>query len=803
MDPVEPRSRAYSQRGSLVLSALEMLPDASIMVFDTDLVFVVVRGEALREAGMHPHEFEERPASEALSPSRWAFYEPFYRAALAGESSSIEVGSVARDGHRYVVNFGPVRGDGGEVVGGVAVATDVSDHLRLRGALEESERRFRLVAENSSDVVLRVDDHWDIGWVSPSVRDVLGYEPEAVLGKGLRGFLVPESWDAILAAYVAWDQKEPLRHLLQLVDADGRPRWMEALARSIVPEGSEEAATVVNLRDVDEQVHAQRALADSEEQLRLTMEQAAVGMALVSAAGEFIVVNPALSRFLGYEPGELLGRTFLTVTHPADLELGRQANEELVSGRRSTYSVRKRYVRKDGTAVWADLTAAAVRDAQGGFRHTVAQMADVTAEVAAQQEAQESQRLYRLLAENASDVVYLADRDGEITWASPTFRAVLGIAPEDAVGMRTEDLVHPDDLSRVKRRRAEIYDGDATHDSIVRYRAATGGYRDMSVTVHLVTDDDGAPVSAVVGLRDVTAEQRALRQLARSEERFRLAMTGAPVGMAISDPDGRFVQVNDAFCALLGLTEEEVLGATVSAFLAAEELGLVEEVMVALGEGGLSTFRHQHKLVSATRELWVEHSASVLRDDAGDPVFYVHQFADHTEAHELRQDLEYRASHDALTGVVNRGELMSQLQHSLRRGRGGAAWLGVLFCDIDNLKPLNDEFGHHTGDVAIQTVAERLKSVVRVGDLVARIGGDEFVVLLEGLRSREELAVIAEKCRAAVEGPVVVDGETILVSVSVGAVLAGQDESADEVLARADHALHRAKSGGRHQVDLD
>ena len=800
---MEPRSRAYSPRGSLVLSALDVLPDASIMVFDTDLVFVVVRGEALREAGMHPHELEERQASEVLDTSRWAFYEPFYRAALAGESSSIEVGSVADDGHRYVVNIGPVLSDAGEVIGGVAIATDVSDHLRLRAALEESERRFRLVAENSSDVVLRIDDAWDIGWVSPSVRDVLGYEPEAVLGAGLRDFLTVESWEAIRAAYAAWDKQEPLRHLLRLVAADGSLRWTEALARSIVPEGSVEAATVVTLRDVDEQVHARRALADSEEQFRLTMEQAAVGMALVSAAGEFMVVNPALSRFLGYEPDELVGRSFLSVTHPDDVESGAAMLPALVSGVQHSYTVRKRYLRKDGAAVWADLTAAAVRDAEGIFRHVVAQMADVTAEVAAQQEALESQRLYRLLAENASDVVYLADRSGQITWASPTFRTVLGIDPGDAVGMRTEDLVHPDDLDRVKRRRSEIYDGDDTHDAIVRYRAATGDYRDMSVTVHVVAGDDGVPASAVVGLRDVTAEQRALRQLARSEERFRLAMTAAPVGMAISDPDGRCVQVNDAFCALLGLTEAEVLGATVSAFLAPEELGLVEDVMSALGQDGQSTFRHQHKLVSATRELWVEHSASVLRDDSGDPVFYVHQFADHTEAHELRQDLEYRASHDALTGVVNRGELMSQLQHSLRRGRGGAAWLGVLFCAIDNLKPLNDEFGHHTGDVAIQTVADRLKAVVRLGDLVARIGGDEFVVLLEGLHSRDELAAIAEKCRAAVEGPVVVDGETILLSVSVGAVLAGQDESADEVLARADHALHRAKSGGRHQVDLD
>jgi diguanylate cyclase (GGDEF)-like protein/PAS domain S-box-containing protein len=369
--------------------------------------------------------------------------------------------------------------------------------------------------------------------------------------------------------------------------------------------------------------------------------------------------------------------------------------------------------------------------------------------------------------------------------------------------MRTEDLVHPDDFELVRKRRVDIYGGDEAGDAIVRYRGADGEYRDMAVSVHLLAGDDGAPTGAVVGLRDVTAEQRALRQLGRSEERFRLAMTAAPVGMAISDPDGRLVQVNEALCRLLDVDEEAVLGSTVTSFLPSREVGLVDEVMVALGDPQQSTFRHEHSLISPTRTLWVEHSASVLRDETGAAVFYVHQFADHTEANELRQDLEYRASHDPLTGVVNRGELMTQLTHSLRRNHGGAAWLGVLFCDIDNLKPLNDEYGHHTGDVAIQTVAHRLRGAVRSQDLVARIGGDEFVVLLEGLHSREQLGAIAEKCRASVEGPVALQGHSIEVSVSVGAVLAGQDETADEVLARADHALHRAKVGGRRQVDLD
>ncbi len=667
---------AYSPRGSLVLAALDVLPDASIMVFDTDLVFVVVRGEALRDVGMDPASLEERPAELALGPSRWAFYEPFYRAALAGESSSIEVGAVSDGNRRYVVNVGPVRDHRGTIIGGVAVATDVSDHMRLRDALEESEARFRLLAENSSDVVVRVDDAWDIGWVSPSVREVLGYEPEVLIGALLPAYLAPESWQQVETAYRAWDRTDHLRQVLSFVRADGRTIWMEAVARSITPPGSDKVMTVVSLRDVDAQVRAQR-------------------------------------------------------------------------------------------------------------------------------EAEESHRLYRLLAENASDVVYMADRSGIITWASPTFATVLGVDPEAAVGMRTEQLIHPDDREFVGSRRAGVYSGEATGDATVRYRTVGGGYAEMAVNVHLLTDDEGSATGAVVGLHDVTAEQRALRQLARSEERFRLAMTAAPVGMAISDPEGRFVQVNGALCRLLDLDEAAVLGSTVTSFLAKDEVGIVDDVMTALADPQQSTFRHEHSLVSPTRTLWVEHSASVLRDEKGAAVFYVHQFADHTEANELRQDLEYRASHDPLTGVVNRGELMTQLTHSLRRNYGGAAWLGVLFCDIDNLKPLNDEYGHHTGDVAIQTVAHRLRGAVRSQDLVARIGGDEFVVLLEGLHSREQLGAIAEKCRAAVEGPVAVEEHSIEVSVSVGAVLAGQDETADEVLARADHALHRAKVGGRRQVDLD
>jgi diguanylate cyclase (GGDEF)-like protein/PAS domain S-box-containing protein len=434
----------------------------------------------------------------------------------------------------------------------------------------------------------------------------------------------------------------------------------------------------------------------------------------------------------------------------------------------------------------------------------VSQIIDVTREIEATDELERTAERYRVLAENASDIVYEVDRDGRLLWVSPSLTAVLGWAPEQWLGRPVAELVDPAIVEDLVPEIVAFFAGQGIEPRVARFPAADGSMREMSVTVHAGSlDEQGLPLNAVVGLHDVTEEQRARRELARSEERFRLAMDAAPIGMAISDPQGAFVQVNDALCDLLGLTPDELMGRSVSDFLLPEEQHVADEATQALSVRHDESMRHEHRLASPSRTVWVEHAASLLRGDDGEPLFYVHQFVDRTEARELRADLEYRATHDALTGVINRAELMSQLDHSLRRLRGTASWLGVLFIDLDNLKTINDENGHHAGDVAIQAVAQRLSDSVRAGDLVARLGGDEFVVLLEHLRSRDELEAVAEKLRAAVTGPIEVDGRVLEVGVSVGAVLAAHDEAPDDALARADHGLRRAKEGGRGQVDVD
>ena len=174
---------------------------------------------------------------------------------------------------------------------------------------------------------------------------------------------------------------------------------------------------------------------------------------------------------------------------------------------------------------------------------------------------------------------------------------------------------------------------------------------------------------------------------------------------------------------------------------------------------------------------------------------------DVTEEQQMRRELAYRASHDALTGVYNRDDLMQRLSDKLALPVRPRRPLGVLFIDVDNLKLVNDNFGHDVGDRVLVSIALALGAAVRREDVVARLSGDEFVVLVDHVDDAASLRLIAEKVRTTVGALPAIDGVTV--SVSIGAVVAARDEDPSEVLKRADRALYAAKHGGRNQVCID
>ena len=201
--------------------------------------------------------------------------------------------------------------------------------------------------------------------------------------------------------------------------------------------------------------------------------------------------------------------------------------------------------------------------------------------------------------------------------------------------------------------------------------------------------------------------------------------------------------------------------------------------------------------------MWVDHAVGILRDETGNAQLFVHQFADRTETRRMQADLTFRATHDVQTGLDNRFSLLSRLEARLGLTPAPSDPIGVLWCDIDNLKGINDQLGHRIGDVVIATTADRLTGAVRHQDIVGRIGGDEFVIVLNQCPDEQTLLSVATNVQKAASVPVTTDLGQVTVTVSVGAALAATTTDPEDALSRADHALYRAKRAGRNQVALE
>ncbi len=302
----------------------------------------------------------------------------------------------------------------------------------------------------------------------------------------------------------------------------------------------------------------------------------------------------------------------------------------------------------------------------------------------------------------------------------------------------------------------------------------------------------------VASARDATAERRALQALEESEQRFRLAMESAPVGMAVVDLDRRFVEVNPALCRMVVRDEGWLRGHRISDIIDPADDHLDVQSRADLLAGGARSTTTTKRLVATDgSRIIVNHSIGLLKDERGRPLSFVSLFVDITEAHAAQERLEFLASHDPLTEVDNRAGLMSHLRRALTRTPRTGNGVAVLYIDLDSLTAVNDSMGHAAGDRLIVRVAEAVRGQVRPGDHVARIGGDEFVVALVGIRGPIDAETVAAKIHASLAKPFTIDGRPVTTSVSIGIAVAHDGDNVDHLLARADQAMYSAKKAGR------
>lgn len=340
-----------------------------------------------------------------------------------------------------------------------------------------------------------------------------------------------------------------------------------------------------------------------------------------------------------------------------------------------------------------------------------------------------------------------------------------------------------------------------------RVLAADGWPADLSERIAAVQGGLAAGYARALRDRTFAQQERIARSawqardeveqaLRDSEARFRAVFTGAAIGIGIAGVDGQIIDVNQAFADMLGYSIEELCQANVAELFHPDDAAGMWDLYQEMVEGKQDSARLEKRYYRKDGSVvWTDLAVSLVRHDDGRPRFTVAMIEDITERYELQQRLRFQALHDPLTGLPNRTlffETLGRVFDSAAPERR----VGVCFLDLDGFKAINDSLGHDLGDRLLVVIGRRLaECVAEHGHLVARMGGDEFVILVDG---GQDAVAVAQTALAAVAAPVNVGDQQLAVSASVGVVECPAEETtASELMKAADTTLYWAKAAGR------
>ncbi|WP_051427705.1 EAL domain-containing protein [Arthrobacter sp. H20] len=519
---------------------------------------------------------------------------------------------------------------------------------------------------------------------------------------------------------------------------------------------------------------------------------------LPSGGPEVIYVNPAFTRMTGYEPHEIVGKTPRVLQSP---KTDRRELDRLRAALKAWEPVEVELlnVHKNGQEFWVQINITPVANAKGWYTHWVAVQRDIT-------HRKHREIAVQTMLANTSDLVIILDHQRQVASVSPTSEQLLGAAGAALTRRAFLDLVHPDDSYRagvlltatpgLRLGRSAITE--------LRLRHTDGEWRWFEVSVADLDTSGADPRSSLVlACSDISELKLTELELEESNHRFRSAFDDAPIGMAVTSPTGEFIQVNRALTELLGRDEKTLLTMSVQDLTHPDDRDPAERHRRSLLRGVTDRRRHETRFLHADGAVvGILHSSSVVPDGVDGAGMLIDHIEDITDRKAFEAMLQHQVLHDTLTGLPNRALLVDRLGQTLNATRGATPAVAVLFCDLDRFKAINDTHGHQAGDGVLTEVARRLRAAARPSDTVARLSGDEFVVLCLD-STAEQATAAATRILAALKPPIMIGGTEVFVSASIGIALAGPEHiSTSELLRDADDAMYAAKEQGRNRSSV-
>ncbi|MDO9625800.1 MAG: EAL domain-containing protein [Pseudomonas sp.] len=532
--------------------------------------------------------------------------------------------------------------------------------------------------------------------------------------------------------------------------------------------------------------------------------------------------NHHLGLQLGYSTIELnaLGERFWEhILHPDDSDYyWRIRNLQQVIGDGVLLESQLRWRHRDGTWRWFSIREQALaRDTRGRVSRLIGVAKDITEQIESSQSLRDSEQRYRLLAESTSDVIFSSDSSLRLNYVSPSVVTMLGYQPQWILTNDIQSLAaNPQQLAGLSillnsvrkalgnpLRMIELR--EQFQPQLFLFDCLRADGRKIPIELRLVPMwDENSHFKGLLGVaRDISQQRRAEKDLRMAATVFE----HSTAAILVTDPAGYIVQVNKAFSRVSGYSSAQVLDQLPGMLTAdRQQTSHLHYVLNQLSQRG-----------SWEGEIWLKRrdgesfpawvGITAVQDEEGDLVSYVCFFSDISERKASEQRIHRLAYYDALTLLPNRTLFQDRLHTALQYGERHQEWVVLMFLDLDRFKPINDSLGHAAGDRMLKDVAVRLEACVDSDDTVARMGGDEFTLLLQPCAGREialnRAIHVAEQILASLSRPFVLEGREFFVTASIGIALSPQDgNELSQLMKNADTAMYHAKERGKNNFQF-
>ncbi|MHB1140148.1 MAG: EAL domain-containing protein [Sulfuricaulis sp.] len=583
-----------------------------------------------------------------------------------------------------------------------------------------------------------------------------------------------------------------------LVLLDRKPLADPEHAQSILKICAARAAAELERR------HQELELQASEASLRALAENAGEGI-LVNMDGRHVFTNRRLAEMLGYrDAGELLNTTVSDVVHPEELERVSASFRRRIAGESVPNQYETLFITKQGRAVPVEISATLT--SWRGRPAGLVFVRDISKRKKSEQALRDGEERFRQLAENIQEVFWMTGPSmNQVLYISPAYETVWGRRCADFRENPSTwlEAIHPEDRERVHAAAlTRLASGEFNEEyRIVRPDGAIRWIRDRAFPIR---DDTGRPYRIAGIAEDITERKQAEKTLRESNELLERIFDSTHFCLGYLDRDFNFIRVNQAYAETCGYPPEFFPGKNHFQLYPHEENEAIFRRVVQTGESYTAIAKPFEYPDRPERGVtywdWTLHP---LKDGAGNVEAVLFVLLDVTERRHTEEQLNALAYYDALTGLPNRQQLHDHLQWAMKEAAGRERLVAILFLDLDRFKNINDTLGHDVGDALLKEVAARLRTCVRPGDIISRLGGDEFTIVLANVAHLDDVTRVAQKLLDHFLPPFRIAGRDLFVSPSIGITLYPFDGSiAEDLIKNADIAMYHAKELGRNNFQF-